>query len=164
MGRRQCELEGCFKGIQAGGTPHCRAHGGGKRCQEELLQGGCFRRHGPLRGALRGQAVPRGGLLQGSCYRRHTLQDAWRGQTVPAQGLPQVSFYLYRHGPLHRARRRQALPARGLPQGSSNRRHAALPGAWRRQALSKRGLLQVSRKSSWQRVLQAMSTARAARR
>jgi hypothetical protein len=35
---------------------------------------------------------------------------------------------------------------------------------WRRQALPIRGLLQVSRSSSWQRVLQAMSTARAARR
>jgi hypothetical protein len=35
MGRRQCELAGCSKGIQAGGTPHCIAHGGGKRCQHE---------------------------------------------------------------------------------------------------------------------------------
>jgi hypothetical protein len=35
MGRRQCELEGCSKGIQAGGTPFCKAHGGGKRCQEK---------------------------------------------------------------------------------------------------------------------------------
>jgi hypothetical protein len=35
MGRRQCELEGCTKGIEAGGTPFCIAHGGGKRCQEE---------------------------------------------------------------------------------------------------------------------------------
>jgi hypothetical protein len=35
MGRRPCQLEGCTKGIQAVGTPHCKAHGGGKRCQEE---------------------------------------------------------------------------------------------------------------------------------
>ena len=35
MGRRQCELDGCTKLVQAGGTPHCKAHGGGKRCQEE---------------------------------------------------------------------------------------------------------------------------------
>jgi hypothetical protein len=35
MGRRQCELDGCTKWVQAGGTPHCKAHGGGKRCQEE---------------------------------------------------------------------------------------------------------------------------------
>jgi hypothetical protein len=34
MGRRQCELEGCSKLAAGGGTPHCKAHGGGKRCQE----------------------------------------------------------------------------------------------------------------------------------
>ena len=39
MGRRQCELDGCTKWIQGGGTPHCVAHGGGKRCQEE----GCLK-------------------------------------------------------------------------------------------------------------------------
>ena len=39
MGKRQCELEGCTKWVQAGGTPHCKAHGGGKRCQQE----GCFK-------------------------------------------------------------------------------------------------------------------------
>jgi hypothetical protein len=33
MGKRQCELEGCTKGIAGGGTPYCKAHGGGKRCQ-----------------------------------------------------------------------------------------------------------------------------------
>jgi hypothetical protein len=37
MGKRQCELAGCTKGIQAGGTPFCKAHGGGKLCQH----GGC---------------------------------------------------------------------------------------------------------------------------
>jgi hypothetical protein len=36
MGRRRpCELEDCSKWAQSGGTPHCVAHGGGKRCQEE---------------------------------------------------------------------------------------------------------------------------------
>ena len=35
MGKRQCELEGCSKWAQSGGTPHCKAHGGGKRCQHE---------------------------------------------------------------------------------------------------------------------------------
>jgi hypothetical protein len=35
MGRRQCEVEGCTKQAVGGGTPHCSAHGGGKRCQEE---------------------------------------------------------------------------------------------------------------------------------
>jgi hypothetical protein len=35
MGRRQCELEGCTKQAVCGGTPCCKAHGGGKRCQEE---------------------------------------------------------------------------------------------------------------------------------
>jgi hypothetical protein len=35
MGRRQCEMEGCTKWIAGGGTPHCKAHGGGKRCQHE---------------------------------------------------------------------------------------------------------------------------------
>jgi hypothetical protein len=33
MGKRQCELEGCSKWTVSGGTPHCKAHGGGKRCQ-----------------------------------------------------------------------------------------------------------------------------------
>jgi hypothetical protein len=35
MGKRQCELEGCTKWAQTGGTPFCIAHGGGKRWQEE---------------------------------------------------------------------------------------------------------------------------------
>jgi hypothetical protein len=35
MGKRQCELEGCSKPAITGGTPHCKAHGGGKRCQHE---------------------------------------------------------------------------------------------------------------------------------
>jgi hypothetical protein len=35
MGKRQCELEGCTKQAASGGTPHCVAHGGGERCQEE---------------------------------------------------------------------------------------------------------------------------------
>ena len=35
MGRRQCELDGCTKRAESGGTPHCKAHGGGRRCQEE---------------------------------------------------------------------------------------------------------------------------------
>jgi hypothetical protein len=30
MGKRQCQLEGCSKWAQGGGTPHCKAHGGGK--------------------------------------------------------------------------------------------------------------------------------------
>ena len=35
MGRRQCELDGCTKQAITVGTPYCKAHGGGKRCQEE---------------------------------------------------------------------------------------------------------------------------------
>ena len=35
MGKRQCELAGCTKQAASGGTPHCKAHGGGKRCQHE---------------------------------------------------------------------------------------------------------------------------------
>jgi hypothetical protein len=35
MGRRPCELDGCTKWAEAGGTPYCKAHGGGKRCEEE---------------------------------------------------------------------------------------------------------------------------------
>jgi hypothetical protein len=36
MGRRQCQLKGCTKlAAVTRGTPHCIAHGGGKRCQEE---------------------------------------------------------------------------------------------------------------------------------
>jgi hypothetical protein len=43
MGRRQCELAGCTKGVAGGGTPYCKAHGGGKRCQEE----GCTKSAAP---------------------------------------------------------------------------------------------------------------------
>ena len=38
MPRKQpklCEREDCTKGAVSGGTPHCLAHGGGKRCKEE---------------------------------------------------------------------------------------------------------------------------------
>jgi hypothetical protein len=33
--RRIAMREGCTKLAQSGGIPHCIAHGGGKRCQEE---------------------------------------------------------------------------------------------------------------------------------
>jgi hypothetical protein len=33
MGR--CQHEACIKSAVSGGTPHCKAHGGGKRCQHE---------------------------------------------------------------------------------------------------------------------------------
>jgi hypothetical protein len=33
MGR--CKKEGCSKATVPGGTPHCKLHGGGKRCKEE---------------------------------------------------------------------------------------------------------------------------------
>jgi hypothetical protein len=39
MSKRQCELAGCSKWAKTGGTPHCLAHGGGKRCQHE----GCLK-------------------------------------------------------------------------------------------------------------------------
>ena len=35
MPRKLCEREGCTKGAVSGGTPHCVAHGGVKRCQKE---------------------------------------------------------------------------------------------------------------------------------
>ena len=106
--------------------------------------------------------MSRGRLYQGSPRRHGCLHRAWRGQALPARRLPQVSSR--RHGTLRCARRGQALPAPGLPQGSSDRRHATLHCAWGRQALPAGGLLQGSRSSSRQRVLQAMSPARAARR
>jgi hypothetical protein len=34
-GGRTCQHEGCSKPGQGGGTLHCKAHGGGKRCQHE---------------------------------------------------------------------------------------------------------------------------------
>jgi hypothetical protein len=43
QGKRQCEKQGCSKRMASGGTPHCIAHGGGRRCQEagctEVAQG-----------------------------------------------------------------------------------------------------------------------------
>ena len=55
MGRKaQCEEEGCCKLAIADGTRHCKAHGGGKRCQQEA--GGLHQvrsewRHSSLSGA-----------------------------------------------------------------------------------------------------------------
>jgi Rieske Fe-S protein len=37
--RGRCQHAGCPKAAATGGTPHCIAHGGGKRCQQE----GCFK-------------------------------------------------------------------------------------------------------------------------
>ena len=34
-GGRRCQHEGCLKSAAWGGTPPCKAHGGGRRCQEE---------------------------------------------------------------------------------------------------------------------------------
>ena len=35
MGRALCRWNGCETAAQAGGTPHCISHGGGRRCQDE---------------------------------------------------------------------------------------------------------------------------------
>jgi hypothetical protein len=35
MPPKLCEREGCTKQAVSGGTPHCLAHGGGRRCQEK---------------------------------------------------------------------------------------------------------------------------------
>ena len=34
-GGRRCQHLGCSKPAATGGTPHCKAHGGGKRCELE---------------------------------------------------------------------------------------------------------------------------------
>ena len=34
-GGKRCQMEGCNKGAVSGGTPHCTAHGGGRRCETE---------------------------------------------------------------------------------------------------------------------------------
>ena len=65
MGRRQCELEGCTKRAESGGTPHCKAHGGGRRCQTVDCTKSARGDTGALHRARRGQAVPDGGLRQG---------------------------------------------------------------------------------------------------
>jgi hypothetical protein len=124
MAPRQCELEGCTKWAVSGGTPYCTAHGGGKRCQEEMYQVGYCRRHASLHRAWRGQALPDGGLRQVRSRRHGALYRAWRGQAVPRGEMYQGSC-CKRHAPLHRTRRRQAVPRRGLHQVRS-RRHAAL--------------------------------------
>ena len=74
---------------------------------------------------------------------------------MPDRGLHQVCSR--RHAAVQGARRRQVLPDRGLYQGSCYRRHAPLRRAWRRQALPDGGLHQVSRSSSRQHALHAMS-------
>jgi hypothetical protein len=90
--------EGCTKSAQDGGTPHCKAHGEGKRCH----QVGCAKSALATRSVYRAwwrEALPPRGLLQGGCYRRHAEQGAWRRQEVPARGLLQISCYR-RHAPL----------------------------------------------------------------
>jgi hypothetical protein len=114
MGRRQCELEGCSKAAATGGTQHCVAHGGGKRCQHA----GCSKSargdtehciaHGGGGGAST-RAAPR--LLE-------TIQSTSDELTV-----------LYSNGPDDR---------------SVKLAHATLRGAWWRQALSEGGLRQGS--------------------
>jgi hypothetical protein len=34
-GRKRCQHDGCTKAAARSGTPHCQAHGGGKRCQHD---------------------------------------------------------------------------------------------------------------------------------
>jgi len=64
MPRKLCEREGCTKGAVSGGTPHCIAHGGGRRCKEEDCTNSAFDRNGVLHSARRGQAMQEGGLPQ----------------------------------------------------------------------------------------------------
>jgi hypothetical protein len=100
MGKRQCDLEGCTKLAASGGTPCCKAHGGGKHCQHA----GCSK---SARGDT-GQCVGHGGGKW--CQHESCLKGAEGGTH------------------LHRTRRGQALPARGLPQVCCYRRHALSAG------------------------------------
>jgi hypothetical protein len=65
MGRRQCELEDCSKWAESGGIRHCRAHGGGKWCQEETAPS-------PLK-AIRSTSEPSAATCHHSGGRAHAL-------------------------------------------------------------------------------------------
>jgi hypothetical protein len=136
-GGKRCQQDGCLKSAQ-GDTGFCKAHGGGKRCQEE----GCTK---SARGDT-GFCVAHGG-----------------GRRCQHAGCPKSAATTdTQHCVLHGGGK--AVPALGLRQGRSRRRHATLHPAWGRQALPAGGLYQDSLKSSRQCVLHAMSPARAARR
>jgi hypothetical protein len=133
-----------------------------------LHQVSCLRRHAPLQGARRGQAVPAKRLHHLSSRQHAALLCAWRWQAVPAGGLPQGGCYRRHaaivmnlqsslHAALRRAWRRQAVPAEGLQQVCSRGDTGHCVSAWGRQALSARGLLRGSRSSSRQHALHAVS-------
>jgi hypothetical protein len=132
-GDRRCQHEGCSKSAVAGGTPHCIAHGGGRRCQHQR----CSKSAGTARRTAGGK--------------RCQHEDCSKG----AEG---DTGYCVVHGG------GKTVPARRLHQGSCPRQYATLQGAWRRQAVRAGGLHQGSRSSCRQRVLQALSPALAARR
>jgi hypothetical protein len=59
-GGRRCQHEGCSKGAATGGTPHCIAHGGGRRCERE----GCSKSVARAPGSLYCTSCLRGTQLQ----------------------------------------------------------------------------------------------------
>jgi hypothetical protein len=146
MGRRQCTEEGCCKWVQGGGTPHCRAHGGGKRCQEEGCPNGAegdtnfckahgggrrCQHEGCITAAQGGKqrCVVHGGGRR--CQEEGCCKLAQDGKHCKGHGggkrCQTVDCFKYaRHRTLYRARRRQALPAPGLPQGCCYTRNAPL--------------------------------------
>jgi len=67
MPRKQpklCEREGCTKGARPGGTPHCKAHGGGRRCKDEDCTKSAFDRTGFCRGHGGGRRCQHVGCLK----------------------------------------------------------------------------------------------------
>jgi hypothetical protein len=182
MGRRQCELEGCSKRAESGGTPYCKVHGGGKRCQEKgctksAAGGGtpcCVAHGGGKRCQEKGCTKSAVGDT-GHCRAERTgAASGAKRRTAPRQLLEAAHRAVWRMAGANGVKRRAA--PRGLfgdtghckAHGGGKRcQHEGCPKSAvggdtlhciaHGQAVPARGLHQVSRSSSRQHALHALS-------
>jgi hypothetical protein len=90
LGRRECEEGGCSKQAVSGGTPHCIAHGGGKRCQHTGCTKSAIRNiasHMAGAGAARTRAAPRQLKAAHTAAWRMGAAGAARRRAAPSQSL-----------------------------------------------------------------------------
>ncbi|KAK3232995.1 hypothetical protein CYMTET_56682, partial [Cymbomonas tetramitiformis] len=97
-GGRRCQNEGCAK-LAVQSTAFCIAHGGGRRCQAEAvqwrLQGGHFALRMGAAGAARLRAVPRGLEVDLRSVLRMGGASAARPRVVPRQLKGPPPFVLH---------------------------------------------------------------------
>jgi hypothetical protein len=145
MGRRQCELDGCTKGIQAGGTQHCKARTAGtsaakkRAVPRQLLLAarsivshmaeadGAKRRASPSQ--LEATRVPARRMVAAGAAKRRAASSQLEATRVPASHMAGANAAKRRAASsqwrLCGARRGQTVPRGGLRQGCS-RRHGCL--------------------------------------